>query len=309
MDMTELHDKSNPSRSYRFQSYTMILMVYNEEARVKRVIEYYRPFARLIVVDNFSTDSTLDIIKDLGAEFVQYKNPGTTETPECMKYFSSLTDTDYILFLSCSEFIPAALLELFEEVAAQKTYDIVSCVRDSYTCGEFIPLWGGRFRWTDARAERFVNKHGVDPDKVAIHAQFTRFNEVRTLRLPRDKQYTIIHLRDSDAKSLIHKVTDYASVEAQHRSQKGIPITGLKLILLYIKEILRFFHLPVSKWNRIALREIWVRMVMHSITYWVGWELRTGKNIEYSHKQNEALWHKLVAEQKSRKPGKAAADD
>jgi hypothetical protein len=38
-------------------------------------------------------------------------------------------------------------------------------------------------------------------------------------------------------------------------------------------------------------------MIMHSITYWVGWELRSGKTIEYSHRQNEELWQRLVAEQ------------
>jgi glycosyltransferase involved in cell wall biosynthesis len=287
----------------------MILLVYNEEARVKRVIEYYRPYARLIVVDNYSTDRTINIVKDLGVEFVQYKNPGTTETPECMKYCSTIADTDYILFLSCSEFIPASLLELFEEEASKKTYDVVSCVRDSYTCGDLIPLWGGRMKWIEARVERFVNKRNVDPDKIAIHAQFTRFKKLHVLRLPRDKRHVIVHLRDSDARSLINKSIDYASVEAQHRAQQGRPVTGFTLVLLFLKEILRLFHLPISKWNRIALREIWARMIMHTITYWVGWELRTGMTIEYSRKQSNDLWQRLVAEQQTRVPGKAAGDD
>jgi len=263
------------------------------------VIEYYQPYARLIVVDNFSNDKTAEIVKELGVELIRYKNPGTTETPECMKFFSSLADTDYILFLSCSEFIPVPLLKLFEEVATEKTYDLVSCVRDSYTCGELIPLFGGRFRLIDARAERFVNKKNVDPEKIAIHGQFTRFNkELHVLRLPRDSRYTIIHLRDADAKSLAKKYVDYASVEAQHRAKFGRPITGFRLLLLFLKEVLRFLHLPISKWNRIALREIWARMVMHSATYWVGWELRNHRTIEYSHRQNEQLWNKLITEQK-----------
>ncbi len=289
---------------YRHQLYTMILPVFNEEARVERVVEYYRRFARLIAVDNYSTDNTLSLLKDQDVETVQFKNPGTTQTPECLQYFNSLAKTDYVLYLACSEFIPATLLDLFEETAASHRYDVVSCVRDSYTCGELIPLWGGSIKGLDARIERYFNKHALDLDKVVIHGHFLPRDSNRILYLPRDQRYIITHLRDTDAKSLIIKSTDYAFVEAHHRSRKGKQVTCFKLTLLFLKEVIRFFQLPFSKWNKIALREIWARMIMHSVTYWVGWELRTGKNIEYSHERNEELWRKLVAEQSesSRKP-------
>ncbi len=116
---TEKLDNAIRPQQYRFESYTMLLTVYNEEARVKRVVEYYRPFAKLIVVDNYSEDATVSILNNLGVKLIQYRNPGTAQTPECIKYFFSLVDTDYILFLSCSEFMPVPLLELFEEIAKE----------------------------------------------------------------------------------------------------------------------------------------------------------------------------------------------
>lgn len=285
---------------YRHSAYTMILPVYNEEARVKRVVEYYRPFAKLIVVDNFSTDRTSQILEELGVTVVHYKNPGTTQTPECMRYFFSLVETDYVVFLACSEFIPRPALDLFEKIAFEKSYDIVSCVRESYTCGELIPLWGGRFKGTEARIERFINKHFLDVDKVVIHGHFVPLNRDRLLKLPRDERYVVVHLRDSDSESLIKKSLDYALVEARHREQRDTPITCFKLILLLAKEVLRFLQLPIAKWNRIALREIWARMVMHSITHWIGWELKNQRTMEYSHQQNEHLWQQLVMEQYDR---------
>jgi glycosyltransferase involved in cell wall biosynthesis len=288
--------------SYKYKSYTMILTVYNEEARVKRVIEYFRPFARMIVVDNYSTDNTAAIVRDLGVKLIQYRNPGTAQTPECIKFFFSLVDTDYILFLSCSEFMTAPLLELFEDVALKNSHDVVSCVRDGYTCGELIPLWGGRFKWMEARVERLINKHGIDPDKIVIHGKNTPHNKERVLYLPRDERYVIVHLRDSDAISLVKKIADYASVEARQREKNGKRITVFRLVLLLMREGIRFIHLPVSKWNMIALREIWARIVMHSITYWVGWELRNKKTIEYSQQRSEQLWSKLVGDQNSQAP-------
>jgi glycosyltransferase involved in cell wall biosynthesis len=282
---------------YRYLTYTMILPVYNEESRIGRVIEYYKPFARLIVIDNFSTDKTWKIVQELGVELVQYKNPGTIQTPEFFQFVATLFETDYYILLSCSEFIPLQLLDLFNKIAQEHKYDVVSCVRVSYTCGELIPLWGGRLKGTDARVERFYNKHALNLDKVVIHGHFIPMSNDRLLKLPRDKRYIVTHLRDSDAKSLIKKSLDYSFVEANHRFRNNTPLKIWKLMILFLKEILRFLQLPLSKWNMIALREIWARMIMHSIIYWIGWELRSGKDIAYSHKQNENLWQELVTNQ------------
>jgi glycosyltransferase involved in cell wall biosynthesis len=289
----------NKAVSYRSTSYTMILPAYNEEARVRRVVEYYRSFAKILVIDNFSSDNTRCIVQELGVKLVQYKNPGTIQIPEWFRHVTSLIDTDYFLLLSCSEFIPVPLLDLFNEIAISRNYDVVSCVRDSYTCGELIPLWGGRFKHMEARIERFFNRSGLDYDGIVIHGSFLPTHKERLLQLPRDEKYVIAHLRDADAQYLIKKSIDYALVEAQHRAKKTIPITGIKLFSLFIKEILRFFHLPVSQWNRIALREVWARMVMHSVTYWIGWELRNNTGLDYSHHKSEDLWQKLVISQKS----------
>lgn len=278
----------------------MILPVYNEEARVRRVIEYYMPFARLLVIDNFSTDKTRQIVQELGVELVRYRNPGTIQTPEWFRHVSTLFDSDYFLLLSCSEFIPVPLLDLFNKTAVEGKYDVVSCVRDSYTCGELIPLWGGRFKQIEARIERFFNKKGLDYDSIVIHGKFSPTQKDRLLQLPRAEKNVIAHLRDSDAPSLIKKSTEYALVEARHRAELGKSISCISLFFLFLKECIRFFHLPASQWSRIALREVWARMVMHSVTYWVGWELQEGRTIEFSQQKSDDLWQDLVANQKYR---------
>lgn len=282
---------------FKFNSYTMILPVYNEEARIRRVVEYYRPFARMIAVDNFSTDRTVEILKELNIETVQYKNPGTAQTPECIKFMTSLADTDYVLFLACSEFMPVTLMNLFEDTVKSGKYDVVSCVRNSYTSGELIPLWGGGLINLDARVERFINKKRVDLDKVVIHGGVVPFDKTRVLTLPNDDRYNIVHLRDFDAFTLMKKITDYAAVEATQRYNNGSTIGGLKLIVLLFKEVLRPLRLSPSKWNRIAMREIWARMVMQSVIYWIGWELRSNGTLDTSREKSEQLWNKLVNDQ------------
>ncbi len=291
-------DRTLSIEDHRYRSFTMILPVFNEQARIRRVVEYYRHFAPLIVVDNYSSDNTTGILEELRVHYVRYKNPGTTQTPECMRFFATLSKTDYVLFLACSEFLPPPLLERFDEVARSRSHDVVSCVRDSYTCGENIPLWKRPFRNAEVRTERFMNIRALDMNSVVIHGSFQPADPTRTLLLPGDKDFRIVHLRDSDATSLIGKSGDYASVEARHRFERGKQISGLRLFLLLIQEMVKFFLLPLSKWNKIALREVWARMVMHSIIYWIGWELKEGRSLDYSRQKSEELWMRLVSQNK-----------
>lgn len=280
----------------RYTSFTMVLPVFNEEARVARVLEYYRPFGQVLVVDNFSTDGTVALARAAGVEVVQHANGGTSQTPEWVRHVTSLVGTDYVLFLSASEFIPAALLAVFDEVARTGSADVVTCASSEYTAGREFP----RF-WTAAGVQRFVNRRALDYDSIVIHGAFKPLREGRALELPREERLTIVHLRDADAASLMRKHTDYAVIEARDRVRRGRRVDALFLFRSVYKEVRRFLAAPFSR-DRITLRESWARAVMHSITYWVAWELRTGKGMEHSRRESGRLWERLVAAQDAGAP-------
>jgi hypothetical protein len=273
----------------RYTSFTMVLPVFNEEARVARVIAYYRPFARLLVVDNFSKDRTVELARAAGVEVVQHANAGTTQTPEWMRHLATLLETDYFVGLSCSEFIPSALLAVFDEVARTGSADVVSCACSDYTAGEPFPKF-----WTGAGVQPFMNVRALDYDAIKIHGAFAPLRAGRTLSLPPEERYTVTHLRDADAVSLVKKHADYAATEARDRIRSGKRVGGLFLARALYKELRRFLAAPLSR-DRITLRESWGRAVMHSITYWVAWELRADKGLDYSRRESGRLWERLVA--------------
>lgn len=274
----------------KYHSYTMILPVYNEQARVKRVLEYYRTYATIIVVDNYSTDNTVEIVKAMGFEVLEYQNGGTIQTPEWFKYITSICPTEYLLLLSCSEFIPVELLGLFNDIAESKEYDLVSCIVDSYTGGEFIQLWGGRIKKLERKIERFFNIKALDCSRVKIHRPFEVVEANRILYLPRHEHYVIRHLRDSDSFTLIQKHLDYAKVEAYQMTENNEPFSVWRLLRLYVKELLRFIQIPVAQWNRIAVREIWARIAMHSMIYWICWDLKHNETVAQSRERSNLLW-------------------
>jgi hypothetical protein len=214
---------------------------------------------------------------------------------------TSLVETDYVLFLSCSEFIPTSLLERFDEVATARSADAISCVRRSYTCGELFPeLWGPA-----PRVGRFYNRHEIDFDGNVIHGLTTCLRKDRLLDLPAEERFAISHLRDTDAASLMTKHTAYAQVEAVHRASRGERVGWRWLVSSLAGAGLLFVRVLLSGANRIALREVWAQAVMHTITYWVAWERRHGRTMEYSQARSEQVWRDLVGAKDRPEPGSA----
>jgi len=280
----------------RFTSFTMILPVCNEESRIQRVLDYYKNVAPLVVCDNFSRDRTREITENNGVQVIQKKNDGSAQTPEWTREVFSGIDSDYVLWLSSSEFIPMTMLEKFDEIAQSHEFGMVENVVISHTCGEEIPLWGGRFNLFNRRIQRFFNRHELNYDAVYMHAPFQIKDPARCKRMENSKLYNIIHLRDSDAYSLLFKHLSYSVVEARQIVENGKSFTFLRLILLLMKEGARLFLVPFRQWHGVAFREIWARIVMHTTIYCMVWELKNDKGIEYSKRRNSELWGKLMTE-------------
>ncbi|MGO8777971.1 MAG: glycosyltransferase family 2 protein [Rhodomicrobium sp.] len=91
-------------------SLTVIILTYNEELHIERCISNARPLAqRVIVVDSFSKDRTVEIARELGAEVVQraFKNHADQ--------FQWALDTipissDWVLRLDADEYLEPALI-------------------------------------------------------------------------------------------------------------------------------------------------------------------------------------------------------
>ena len=86
-------------------SITAIVLTYNEALHVERCLERIRPLVeRVVVVDSFSTDDTVEIARRNGAEVVQH--PFKHQADQFQWALDTLDiKTDWVLKLDCDEYI------------------------------------------------------------------------------------------------------------------------------------------------------------------------------------------------------------
>lgn len=84
---------------------TVIILTYNESAHIKRCIESVKDIAlKIVIVDSFSVDNTVEIAKSLGAEI--YQNIFVNQSIQMNWALDNIPiDTDFIMRIDADEYI------------------------------------------------------------------------------------------------------------------------------------------------------------------------------------------------------------
>lgn len=97
---------------------TVMILTFNEELHIARCISRIAPYAeRVIVIDSFSTDQTVEIARGLGAEVVQRAFVTQSEQFQWAQDTLLLTST-WILRLDADEYLEDGLLRSLEQSLA-----------------------------------------------------------------------------------------------------------------------------------------------------------------------------------------------
>ena len=127
-------------------SITVIILTFNEEIHIERCIASIAPIAeRIIIVDSFSTDRTIEIARRMGAEIY-----GRAFKHQAEQFQWALDNcnlgTQWILQLDADEYLEAPLVEeiLARLPALPETITGVDFKRKFYFMGSWI-RWGGYY--------------------------------------------------------------------------------------------------------------------------------------------------------------------
>ena len=236
-----------------------VIQTYNEEQRIGHILDYYKAFGKVIVIDNYSIDDTLEITKQKNVEFHQKKNNGSTQTFEWRKWFIGTFGEVMVINCSCSEYIPKkTILEISRQLISGRA--IVETQVISITDGVELNLWNSKSRYI----QRGLNYQKIDISAVKIHHPYNPKVAYKNEQVRLDsKEFRIYHLRNTNFKSECIKILEYATIEAKlytGKSRVELVCHLIKNLLIESKVLFRFKNLV---YFRISIPQILLRMIMH----------------------------------------------
>ncbi len=93
---------------------TVVILTFNEEKHIERCIRSLQPFAeRIVIIDSFSTDRTVEIATSLGAEVLQHEWPGNHAVQFQWGLDNAKLDTEWVMKIDADEYV---LPELADEI-------------------------------------------------------------------------------------------------------------------------------------------------------------------------------------------------
>ncbi len=187
---------------------TAVIIAYNEEIHIRRCLERLWPLVeRIVVIDSFSSDRTVEICRELGAEVLQ--NPFKSHAAQFQWGLDhSKITSPWTLRMDADEYLEPELIEsLFRDLAqVPQTVTALEFRRKVYFKGKFL-RWGDYYsarmirlwrtgvgemeqRWMD---ERIVMAHGeclryehgdlVDENLHDIHWWIAKHNGYATKQM------------------------------------------------------------------------------------------------------------------------------
>ena len=255
---------------------TVCLFSYNEENRIEYAIKNFMDKFKLLVIDNFSTDRTLDICNKFGVEFVQIANHGFVEQPMVMDAVWDHVKTDYMLKTFCGEYFPDALLSLYAKVANEKRYDVVCATRVSITSGKHILVWGNpRKSIIRYFSPRFSSRDSISYVDNIIHLEGKIIcKEKRILKVSRDIHLMFYQFRDYDASWSEINHGRYNDINARQFYQKGKRYSFIRMISESLAVFFRdYFFNGAYKQGHLGFMHAYYRFHLIMGTYLRLWDI------------------------------------
>ncbi len=129
---------------------TVVVTTLNEECNIARCLQSLEAFNQVYVVDSHSTDNTVDIAKDYGAEVVLYSWDGQYPKKRgwCLEHLDF--QHDWVFWVDADEVVPPAVISEFRRIFSSIPDEDAFFVPSQY-------VWGGR-----------VLHHGMGNNKIAL---------------------------------------------------------------------------------------------------------------------------------------------
>jgi glycosyltransferase involved in cell wall biosynthesis len=204
---------------------TFFVFTHNEENRLEDMLKSLKPHANIVVVDNHSTDNTVDIANSYTDRVYKRKNIGYVENEKTMKFVMDILETEWAYLCYVDEYIPADLMSILKSTAENNAFDAVEIYRKNFMYGREVFNYGKHHL-------RMFRKGSVDFTGNIVHRLGVySVDSSRVLKVPVKKLTSIWHMSAYNTDCLEKSHNRYANLEAIQRNKKlGQKFSGLRAI-------------------------------------------------------------------------------
>lgn len=193
---------------------TVVVLTYNEEARIRRCLENLSGVQRCVLVDSGSTDRTVESAQGYACEIYTNPWPGFAQQRNWALENTGI-DTDWVLFVDADEEYPKEFFEWFsQEVHGRDDVDAVMVPSFLYFRGKRLRFAPGypifHPRLVRAAKAHFTMNHTGHGESVTENC--------RLIEAPIAYDH---HFYDGNLGMWLHKHVDHAFAEAHIRRAAG----------------------------------------------------------------------------------------
>ncbi|MDZ4149324.1 MAG: glycosyltransferase family 2 protein [Flavobacteriaceae bacterium] len=228
-----------------------LLITYNEILHIREVLENLSFADEIIVVDSFSTDGTVEVIKEFKeVKLVQRPFNGFADQ---MNYAMSLATCPWIIFPDADERLPELLVkEILETIQNPKALVVYYIKRDFYFNGKKLKYGGFQY---DKLHKLFQTNAVTFKRNQIVHQKLNFRGKSGTLK------HSLIHFAYKDFEHYKQKRTHYAQMRAEELYSKKVKPT---LFHLYVKPIFKFFQHYLWRFGCLGGKDIFKLNLMNA---------------------------------------------
>ncbi|PPS42815.1 glycosyltransferase family 2 protein [Chroococcidiopsis sp. TS-821] len=162
---------------HEYSKLVIIILTFNSENSIGEVVNScYEIASKILVVDSYSSDNTVEIAKDLGCEVVQHEFENYSKQRNWAQSYASLSPEEWVLHIDSDEVVSPELASSIRTVMSSpdKEYDGYLVRRLSYFLGHPIrfghinPSWHLRLYKAGKGIceDRLYDQHFIVPGKT-----------------------------------------------------------------------------------------------------------------------------------------------
>lgn len=242
-----------------------IISTYNEEQRIRYILESVKNFDDIIIFDKGSTDKTLKIAEEYGTHIYNIPYSDDKTSKEYLKIWELAmkeSKCEWLLLLTCSDVLPVELYHKMIEYINLNDVDVVEVPFYRYSMG-FCSKYSfyGDYEYKDILVKKSVFINDMD---IHVMTKCKEGSKMGRLEIE-DHSIAVYHLTHENLQLIIERHLRYAKDEAAYylNRKEGLKVAWHELL----RQVYRYFKLKTYKLGEKGKAQLCMLLLYRSAKY------------------------------------------